>query len=225
MQFHRDLTGPSISTQFTNHLEGASTLRGRRLPDRFAASPTPRTTMTLRDPAFTAPGQFWRGNLHTHSTRSDGILSPEEVCRRYRDEGYDFLALTDHFVGQLRLSDRRYRADADQQLHHHPRAPNCTRARWRMASCGTSSPSACRRFCALQHAQLCAERGAGNRPGNRRPRRRRRGLCRHRPSAMVRPDAGRCPLHHRRPCGRDLQPRLRDGLRPARRLLPSPTCC
>lgn len=46
-----------------------------------------------------APGRFWRGNLHTHSTLSDGVLSPEEVCRRYRDEGYDFLALTDHFVG------------------------------------------------------------------------------------------------------------------------------
>jgi hypothetical protein len=49
--------------------------------------------------AFNAPGRFWRGNLHTHSTRSDGVLSPEEVCRRYRAEGYDFLALTDHFIG------------------------------------------------------------------------------------------------------------------------------
>ncbi|MDT8855462.1 CehA/McbA family metallohydrolase [Paracoccaceae bacterium Fryx2] len=49
--------------------------------------------------AFTAPGRFWRGNLHTHSTRSDGVLSPAEVCRRYRAEGYDFLALTDHFIG------------------------------------------------------------------------------------------------------------------------------
>ncbi len=49
--------------------------------------------------AFTAPGRFWRGNLHTHSTRSDGVLKPEEVCRRYRAEGYDFLALTDHFIG------------------------------------------------------------------------------------------------------------------------------
>ncbi len=52
-----------------------------------------------RPTAFTAPGRFWRGNLHTHSTRSDGILPPEEVCRRYRAEGYDFLALTDHFIG------------------------------------------------------------------------------------------------------------------------------
>jgi hypothetical protein len=49
--------------------------------------------------AFSAPGRFWRGNLHTHSTCSDGVLAPEEVCRRYRDEGYDFLALTDHFIG------------------------------------------------------------------------------------------------------------------------------
>ena len=50
-------------------------------------------------PAFTAPGRFWRGNLHPHSTRSDGVLAPQEVCRRYKAEGYDFLALTDHFIG------------------------------------------------------------------------------------------------------------------------------
>ena len=50
-------------------------------------------------PAFTTPGQFWRGNIHTHSNRTDGVLPPEEVCRRYKAQGYDFLALTDHFVG------------------------------------------------------------------------------------------------------------------------------
>jgi hypothetical protein len=55
--------------------------------------------MILQDPAFTANGRFWRGNLHTHSTRSDGVLTPQEVCRRYRAMGYDFLALTDHFIG------------------------------------------------------------------------------------------------------------------------------
>jgi len=49
--------------------------------------------------AFSAPGRFWRGNLHTHSTLSDGVLDPAEVCRRYMAEGYDFLALTDHFIG------------------------------------------------------------------------------------------------------------------------------
>ncbi|TCO74154.1 CehA/McbA family metallohydrolase [Rhodovulum euryhalinum] len=49
---------------------------------------------------FTAPGRFFRGNLHTHSNVSDGLLPPEEVCRRYAAEGYDFIALTDHFVGR-----------------------------------------------------------------------------------------------------------------------------
>lgn len=48
---------------------------------------------------FTAPGRFHRGNIHTHSTLSDGVLDPGEVCRRYKAEGYDFIALTEHFIG------------------------------------------------------------------------------------------------------------------------------
>lgn len=47
---------------------------------------------------FDKPGRFYRGNLHTHSNRSDGTIPPEEVIQAYRDEGYDFLALTDHFL-------------------------------------------------------------------------------------------------------------------------------
>ncbi|MEO0912028.1 MAG: CehA/McbA family metallohydrolase [Pseudomonadota bacterium] len=53
----------------------------------------------MSDDVFSAPGRFWRGNLHTHSNRSDGVLEPAEVCRRYKAEGYDFIALTDHFIG------------------------------------------------------------------------------------------------------------------------------
>jgi hypothetical protein len=49
---------------------------------------------------FDKPGRFWRGNLHTHSTRSDGRLSPEAVCQFYKDMGYDFVAITDHFMAQ-----------------------------------------------------------------------------------------------------------------------------
>jgi hypothetical protein len=50
---------------------------------------------------FARPGRFWRGNLHSHSTRSDGERSPEEVCRFYAAAGYDFLALTDHFMAEF----------------------------------------------------------------------------------------------------------------------------
>jgi len=65
--------------------------------------------------AFTAPGQFRRGNLHTHSNRSDGALDPAEVVARYRAEGYDFIALTDHFVGRYDypITDTRDLRDAD----------------------------------------------------------------------------------------------------------------
>lgn len=54
--------------------------------------------MTLA--SFAKPGRFLRGNLHTHSTRSDGKLAPAEVSRRYRAMGYDFYALTDHFLAR-----------------------------------------------------------------------------------------------------------------------------
>lgn len=38
----------------------------------------------------------FKANLHTHSTTSDGKLTPEEVVALYRDAGYDALAFTDH---------------------------------------------------------------------------------------------------------------------------------
>jgi len=47
---------------------------------------------------FSTSGAFLKGNIHTHSNRSDGALPPEEVARRYRAAGYDFLSLTDHFL-------------------------------------------------------------------------------------------------------------------------------
>lgn len=55
--------------------------------------------MDQRPAAFAAPGRFYRGNLHTHSTLSDGTLEPGEVCARYAAEGYDFICISDHHVG------------------------------------------------------------------------------------------------------------------------------
>jgi hypothetical protein len=49
---------------------------------------------------FDQPGRFYRGNLHTHSTRSDGGVPPADAVRAYREQGYDFVALTDHFLPQ-----------------------------------------------------------------------------------------------------------------------------
>jgi hypothetical protein len=48
--------------------------------------------------ASSAAGQttWFKGNLHVHTDRSDGVTPPPEVVSWYRDRGYDFLSITDH---------------------------------------------------------------------------------------------------------------------------------
>ncbi|MGI6209253.1 MAG: CehA/McbA family metallohydrolase [Anaerolineae bacterium] len=47
--------------------------------------------------AIQSGAKTFRGNLHTHTTVSDGRRSPEEAAIWYRDNGYDFVAITDHW--------------------------------------------------------------------------------------------------------------------------------
>jgi len=42
--------------------------------------------------------KWYKGNLHTHSNKSDGSQPPELVAARYRHAGYDFLSITDHYI-------------------------------------------------------------------------------------------------------------------------------
>jgi hypothetical protein len=56
--------------------------------------------VTGRPPAFARPGRLFRGNLHTHSDRSDGTAPPEEVAAAYRLAGYDVLVLSDHIEAE-----------------------------------------------------------------------------------------------------------------------------
>ncbi len=44
-------------------------------------------------------GAVWyKGQLHAHSTRSDGSESPSAMLHFYQDRGYQFIALTDHDI-------------------------------------------------------------------------------------------------------------------------------
>lgn len=52
-----------------------------------AQQPTPTATPKLR---------WYKGNTHTHTLNSDGDSTPDEVVRWYREQGYQFLVLTDH---------------------------------------------------------------------------------------------------------------------------------
>ncbi|MBI4769252.1 MAG: PHP domain-containing protein [Chloroflexi bacterium] len=45
---------------------------------------------------FAAPGQWYRGNLHTHTTESDGARAPEAALAWYAAHGYDFVSITNH---------------------------------------------------------------------------------------------------------------------------------
>ncbi len=56
--------------------------------------------LTEQDLLKAGSGRFFRGNLHCHSNRSDGLRAPEEVVAAYRDAGYDFIALSDHFEAE-----------------------------------------------------------------------------------------------------------------------------
>ena len=42
--------------------------------------------------------RWWKGNLHVHSTRSDGGKTPAELAVLYAGAGYDFIVLADHWV-------------------------------------------------------------------------------------------------------------------------------
>jgi hypothetical protein len=66
--------------------------------DSGAATPllTARTDTGARFSRTFDVTQFQKGNVHTHTTLSDGGSSPEQTIAWYRGHGYQFLALTDH---------------------------------------------------------------------------------------------------------------------------------
>jgi hypothetical protein len=45
---------------------------------------------------FRAEGSWFKGNVHTHTTHSDGTRTPEQLVEIYSEAGYDFLSITDH---------------------------------------------------------------------------------------------------------------------------------
>lgn len=52
-------------------------------------------SLAIAAPASAEP-RWYRGNTHTHTNNSDGNSSPDTVVRWYRENGYQFLFVTDH---------------------------------------------------------------------------------------------------------------------------------
>lgn len=59
------------------------------------AGPTPALPPRPREPLRGGPAWF-SGALHAHTVHSDGTLSAKDLARKAREEGLDFLAITDH---------------------------------------------------------------------------------------------------------------------------------
>lgn len=53
---------------------------------------------------FSTTGRPYRGNLHGHCTHSDGVNDAADVVRMYRQAGYDFTCLSDHYWTDPRYS-------------------------------------------------------------------------------------------------------------------------
>ena len=55
-------------------------------------------------------GNFYKANLHCHSTVSDGRWTPEEIKENYKAEGYSIVAYTDHavFITHNDLADESF---------------------------------------------------------------------------------------------------------------------
>lgn len=47
---------------------------------------------------FLGKGTWYKGNLHSHTTVSDGALTPEESVQLYKSKGYNFLCLSEHDI-------------------------------------------------------------------------------------------------------------------------------
>jgi len=56
----------------------------------------------MRQEAFAGSEKILKGQLHCHTNRSDGSNTPEEVIRFYYQNGFEFIALTDHKIYNLK---------------------------------------------------------------------------------------------------------------------------
>ena len=83
----------------------------------------------------------YRGNLHTHSTLSDGSTNFSDMVERHYELGYDFLAMTDHGTvdrGWTKLNSARlFKAVMDLIESGDRTSAPLTEARWQEISTGS----------------------------------------------------------------------------------------
>jgi hypothetical protein len=68
-----------------------------------------------------------KGQLHCHSTNSDGLQSPIAVVTAYRDAGYDFVSVTDHhnYTADPGIAGIIYLKGRENDEYHHIELDDC----------------------------------------------------------------------------------------------------
>ncbi len=63
-------------------------------------------------------GSFYKANLHSHTTVSDGKMTPEESKQRHLEAGYSVVAYTDHeiYINHEELNDEKFVALAAYEI-------------------------------------------------------------------------------------------------------------
>ena len=63
----------------------------------------------MKNSYFPQDGVWLKGNLHSHTTVSDGAISPKELAEGYYAHGYDFLSMSDHnvYISHNEMSEKQ----------------------------------------------------------------------------------------------------------------------
>src|SRR5262245_2787320 len=61
-----------------------------------ASRPAADLELQAAAPAPSPESRWYKGNTHTHTINTDGDSAPVDVVRFYREQGYNFLILSDH---------------------------------------------------------------------------------------------------------------------------------
>ena len=70
-------------------------------------------------------GRFYKANLHTHTTCSDGCKTPEEIKEIYKAHGYSVVAFTDHdvMIDHSDLNDEDFLAITSHEVETNGNSP------------------------------------------------------------------------------------------------------
>lgn len=83
---------PPVIGRFLLSSQRGRTIRSAAVIEREGVTIMARKSNFLKD------GGWYKGNTHLHTTLSDGALEPAAAAAIYKEAGYAFLVMTDHWV-------------------------------------------------------------------------------------------------------------------------------